>query len=78
MRKTLSSLVIALLLAWPGAVNAGDFQTGVTAHQAGDYATALRDFRTAADQGDAAAQYNLGLMYADRRGVAQDYVITHM
>ena len=28
----------------------------------------------AAEQGDEEAQYNLGLMYADGRGVRQDYV----
>ena len=73
MRKILSSLVIAVLLGWPGAVHAGDLQTGVAAYQAGDYATALRDFRKAADQGLADAQYNLGNMYATGRGVTQDY-----
>ncbi len=40
-----------------------DFQDGVAAHERGDYATALREFRPLAEQGDAAAQYNLGQMY---------------
>ncbi|MCH8166953.1 MAG: sel1 repeat family protein, partial [Proteobacteria bacterium] len=73
MRKTLSSLVIALLLGWSGAVYAGDFQTGLEAYRAGDYMAALRDFRKAADQGLAPAQYVLGVMYHHGRGVAQDY-----
>ena len=31
-----------------------------------------------ADQGDAKAQYNLGLMYREGRGVPQDYITAHM
>ena len=38
-----------------------------------DYATALREFKRLAKQGLAPAQYNLGLMYANGRGVPQDY-----
>jgi TPR repeat protein len=44
----------------------------VAAAGRGDYAAALRLWRPLADQGDAAAQYNLGLMYVDGHGVAQD------
>ena len=36
-------------------------------------ATLLGATRAKALQGDAAAQFNLGLMYAQGRGVAQDY-----
>ena len=34
-----------------------------------NYAEALKWFRLAANQGDADAQYNLGLVYAGSRGV---------
>ena len=37
-----------------------------------DYATALRLYRSLADKGDAAAQYNLGEMYAYGRGVPEN------
>jgi TPR repeat protein len=37
-----------------------------------DYAEALRWYRKAADQGDAGAQSNLGVMYAKGQGVPQD------
>ena len=33
-----------------------------------------QELRVRADQGDAVAQYTLGLMYADGDGVTQDYV----
>ena len=38
---------------------------------------AVKWYRLAADQGDADAQSNLGLMYANGRGVPQDHVQAH-
>ena len=43
-----------------------------------DAGEAVHWWRLAADQGYAIAQYNLGVMYADGRGVPQDYVAAHM
>ena len=48
------------------------------AAQRGDYAAALREWRPLAEQGHAQAQYNLGVMYANGQGVAQDKVQAHM
>ncbi len=45
----------------------------VAAYQRGDYATALREFRPLAEQGNAGAQHNLGVMYYNGHGVPQDY-----
>lgn len=50
-----------------------DFKAGIDAHQRGDYATALREWQPLAEQGDALAQYNLGLLYDNGRGVQKDY-----
>lgn len=50
-----------------------DFSTGLNAYQKGDYAAAIKEWRPLADQGVAAAQFNLGLMYLDGQGVPQDY-----
>ncbi len=44
--------------AWAG------LDEGVAAYHRGDYATALREWRPLAEQGDADAEYNLGLMYS--------------
>ena len=52
---------------------AGDVSDGVAAAQKGDFATALNLWQPLAERGDAAAQYNLGLMYDNGQGVAQDY-----
>ena len=38
-----------------------------------DYAESAKWYRLAADQGDAYAQYNLGQMYREGRGVPKDY-----
>ncbi len=74
MNKRWLSLSIAVglvfLLAVPGCT---DFQTGVDAYNRGDYETALKKFLPLANQGDAAAQYFLGGMYAQGTGVPQDY-----
>jgi TPR repeat protein len=51
-----------------------DFQAGWDAYDRGDYATALREWRPLAEQGNAIAQYNLGLLYRKGRGVPQDDV----
>ncbi len=53
--------------AWAG------LDEGVAAYHRGDYATALREWRPLAEQGDADAQHNLGVMYNTGRGVPQDY-----
>jgi TPR repeat protein len=42
-----------------------------------DYAAAVGWYRKAAEQGEAYAQYNLGVMYDNGRGVPQDYVHAH-
>ena len=50
-----------------------EFVKGVKAYEEGDYATALLLFRQLADKGYAAAQHDLGVMYANRVGVPQNY-----
>jgi len=45
-----------------------------TAYQDGDYGTAFTLYQVLANYGDAAAQHNLGLMYENGLGVAQDEV----
>ena len=68
MRRIVSAI---LLLAASSSV-AADFAAGWEAYIRGDYATALREFRPLAEQGDAEAQYNLGVMYDNGRGVPED------
>ena len=66
-------LAVALLLGSAGVSWSQDWQKGLSAYRSGDFATALREWTPLAKQGNAAAQYNLGLMYANGRGISQDY-----
>lgn len=66
------ALFIALIFAFPMPAAAG-FYEGLQAYSAGDYATALKEWRPLAEQGDAGAQFNLGVMYSQGQGVPQDY-----
>jgi Sel1 repeat len=63
------------VLAPPSAtppVAAGPGEDAMAAYARGDYITALRILRPLADQGDAQAQYNLGVLYDNGLGVPQD------
>lgn len=57
---------------------AQDFNKGIDAYSAGDYAAVLQEWRQLADQRNARAQNNLGNMYYLGQGVAQDYILAHM
>ncbi len=48
------------------------FKEGAAAFTKGDYGVALEKFKFLADQGNAAAQYNLGVMYRQGKGVPAD------
>ena len=67
------TIILAFLMTLSSPVAAQDFQKGVTAYQARDYATALQEWTPLAEAGDSAAQNNLGLMYRKGDGVPQDY-----
>ncbi len=63
---------LAIAVVFSGAARP-DFQAGLGAYRQGDYATALREWQPVAEQGDANAQYNMGLLYALGQGVPQDF-----
>jgi uncharacterized protein len=72
-KAAVAALMLAVSFASSVAAGALELEDGVAAYEKGDYATALRLLRPLADQGDAGAQYNLGLIYANGQGVPQDY-----
>jgi TPR repeat protein len=67
-------VVVALVspLSMAGGAVAGPLEDAKAAHGKKDYATALRLWRPLADQGNAEAQYALGSMYDDGKGVPQN------
>ena len=74
MRNLVRSIVLLLALGLSEPVLAGPREDANAAYQKQDYATALRLLRQLADQGDAWAQFNLGVMYVNGRGVPKDAV----
>ena len=71
-----SSLVMLalIILVAPAPIHAGQFEDGLSAVNQGNYAAALRLWKPLADQGNAAAQFNLGVMYNSGDGVPEDDV----
>ena len=72
--RLLTGIVIAVLLSTGSGV-AGAFEDCGAAYDRQEYAEALRLCRPLAEQGDAQAQSNLGYMYAQGQGVAQDKAV---
>ena len=76
MKKLLVPFCLTLII-FIGSVGVSESGTvlekGSIAYQKKDYATALREFKPFAEQGNADAQYFLGTMYANGRGVPKNY-----
>jgi uncharacterized protein len=62
-------LAISLVVTFPSWAGLNE---GVDAYEAGDYVTALREFRPLAERGQAQAQFGLCVMYSFGRGVRED------
>ena len=69
MNKHLLSVLLTITLST--SVLAG-FEEGVAAYEAGNLPLAVKEFRTAAEKGDANSQFNVGLMYEQGIGVGKD------
>jgi hypothetical protein len=69
MTRALAWLLLALAAALPARA---DFEAGIAAARAGDYAAALRAWRPLAEKGQRDAQFNLGLLYENGLGVPAD------
>src|SRR5262245_43211947 len=80
MKFTLHSTlaIIPIVLAFFVPALAGPLEDADTAMKRRDYPTALRLIRPLAEQGNATAQYNLGVFYDNGLGVPQDKVTAYM
>src|SRR5512135_1758274 len=76
LRHGVAAILLGLRFATP--VMAGPLEDANAAIKRRDYATALRFIRPLAEQGDANAQYNLGVFYDNGLGVPQDKVRAYM
>jgi len=73
MKGFFALAVIFIMLL--GAPALADFAEGLAAAERGDFATALKEWRPLAEQGNADAQHKLGIMYRRGEGVTQDYEV---
>ena len=71
-------VAIILILGFAAPAAAGRLEDADAAFKRRDYATAVRLIRPLAEQGDANAQYNLGVLYDNGLGVPQDKVRAYM
>ena len=73
MKRSLHTMLLLLLLL-PGVARAqtSPFEEADAAYARSDYANALRIFRALAQEGDAIAQFNLGVMLDFGQGAAPD------
>lgn len=69
---TMRRIVSAMLLLVASSSAVADFAAGAAAYDRGDYATALREWRPLAEQGDPVAQRYLGFMYFNGEGVPEN------
>ena len=76
MRRILFAVILVVACATVAA--ADSFEDAVSAFQRGDSTLAARLFRPLAEQGDARAQFWLGVMYAKGQGVPQAFIRAHM
>jgi TPR repeat protein len=72
LRKFVLFVVVVTLGLSASQSAEGGFKEGLDSYDRNDYATALKEWKPLAEQGDAGAQYYLGVMYAYGQGVPQD------
>jgi TPR repeat protein len=70
IRSLAGALVLATALVASAA--GGPLEEGMDAYRAKEYAKAVELWRPLADKGDAVAQYRLGTLYAEGKGVEQN------
>ena len=74
MRKLITALLTAILLIVSSVGATGALEDANKAYASGDYAKAAKLNKLYALKGDAQAQYNLGIMYANGQGVVKNDV----
>ena len=63
--------LLMILVSFPSW--SADFNKGLPAYTNEEDATAFEEWKPLTEQGDASAQFHLGLLYFNGKGVRQDY-----
>lgn len=71
-RRIVATLILAPWITVSAAANS--FQSGMEAYKRGDYREAMEQWWPLAESGNAAAEFNMGLLYETGQGGVQDYV----
>ena len=66
-------MLLAVVILFVAVPAWADFEAGKKAYLRGDYATALKEWRPLAEQGDAGAQFRMGEMYQSGKGLPQNH-----
>ena len=72
MNKNITVLLLMISALMFGAPAVADFEKGLDAYDREDFATALKEWKILAEEGDPSSQYNLGVMYRMGKGVKQN------
>ncbi len=75
-KNRLTAVLVASMVALvtvPLLAVSDSFDDAFAAYDRGNYAIAARKMKTSADEGNAMAQFTLGLMYENGQGVPKDY-----
>jgi len=71
--KRLACIAASLTILFASPSFAAPIDDAFAIYNRGDYASAIKAFRTLADQGNANAQFNLAVMYEQGQGVPQSH-----
>jgi len=78
-RETLRRALLTSVLLLTGAgMSFADVNAGSAAFNNGNYARAYQEFKQSADAGNSVAQFMMGRLYAEGRGVVQDKATAYM
>lgn len=67
------TMAAAMLLLAAASAAAADYKTGASLYRSGEYRAAVGVLKPLAEQGDVLAQFAIGAMYDDGRGLPQDF-----
>ena len=72
MNKIQTLLTTTVLLFGISGSGVADFNDGYNAYEKGDYKTAFNEWKPLAEEGGESAQYNIGWLYDNGKGVLKD------
>lgn len=63
---------LSLVFVGISTLVSADYEAGLNEYQRGHYASAIHEWRTAAERGDGRSQFALGMMFERGEGIGED------